>query len=96
MDFARRDRKTLVIVTADHARSSQTVDAATPGLSVKLRTARGADMIVAYGMAAAGRSQQHTGSQVRVAGYGPNAANVVGPTDQTDLFVTMKRAMGIS
>ena len=31
-------------------------------------------MIVAYGTAAAGGSQQHTGTQVRVAGYGPNAA----------------------
>ena len=52
-------------------------------------------MIVAYGTAAAGQSQQHTGTQLRVAGYGPGAGNLVGLTDQTDLFFIMKRAMGI-
>jgi alkaline phosphatase len=94
--FAQRDRKTLVIVTADHAHSSQIVDSAGPGLSVKLATPEGSEMIVAYGTAPLGGSQQHTGSQVRVAGYGPNAANVVGLIDQTDLFFIMKQAMGIS
>ncbi len=93
--FAQRDRHTLVIVTADHAHTSQIVDAATPGLSIKLRTADGADMIVAYGTSPQGGSQQHTGAQLRVAGYGPNAANVVGLIDQTDLFFIMKEAMGI-
>jgi alkaline phosphatase len=93
--FAQRDRHTLVIVTADHAHTSQIVDAATPGLSIKLRTADGADMIVAYGTSAQGSSQQHTGTQLRVAGYGPNAANLVGLIDQTDLFYIMKRSMGI-
>ena len=40
-------------------------------------------------------SQGHTGTQLRVAPYGPHAANVVGLTDQTDLFFTMRDAMGI-
>ncbi|WP_268581625.1 alkaline phosphatase, partial [Escherichia coli] len=40
-------------------------------------------------------SQGHTGTQLRVAAYGPHAANVVGLTDQTDLFFTMRDAMGI-
>ena len=53
-------------------------------------------MIVSYGTAPAGGSQQHTGTQVRVAGYGPNAGNLVGLIDQTDLFYVMKRAMGLS
>ena len=35
------------------------------------------------------RSQQHTGTQLRIAGYGPQAANIVGLTDQTDLFFTI-------
>ena len=42
---------------------------------------------------AAGESQQHTGSQVRVAGYGPGAANVVGLIDQTDLFFIIRDGM---
>ena len=45
----------------------------------------GSEMIVAYGTAAAGGSQQHTGTQLRVAGYGPGAGNLVGLIDQTDL-----------
>jgi len=93
--FAQRDRHTLVIVTADHAHTSQIVDATTPGLSIKLHTTEGADMIVAYGTSPQGGSQQHTGTQLRVAGYGPNAGNLVGLIDQTDLFFIMKRAMGI-
>jgi alkaline phosphatase len=32
---------------------------------------------------------------VRVAAYGPQAANVVGLTDQTDLFFTMTDALGV-
>ncbi|MEN0071340.1 MAG: alkaline phosphatase, partial [Propionicimonas sp.] len=43
----------------------------------------------------AGGSQQHTGSQLRVAGYGPGAANIVGLTDQTDLFFTIRNALGL-
>jgi alkaline phosphatase len=91
--FAEQKGNTLVLVTADHAHTSQIVDAPTPGLDVKLRTADGSDMIVAYGTSPAGGSQQHTGTQLRVAGYGPGAANVVGLIDQTDLFFIMKRAM---
>ena len=52
-------------------------------------------MTIAYGTAPAGGSQQHTGSQLRVAGYGPRAANVVGLTDQTDLFFTISDALGL-
>ena len=91
--FAQRDRRTLVIVTADHAHTSQIVDSTPPGPSIKLRTADDADMLVSYGTAATPGSMQHTGSQVRVAGYGPGAGNVVGLIDQTDLFHIMKRAM---
>ncbi len=93
LDFARKDGHTLVLVTADHAHTSQIVDGDTPGLTTKLRTKDGSDMIVAYGTAPAGGSQQHTGSQVRVAGYGPGAANVVGLIDQTDLHFIAKNAV---
>jgi hypothetical protein len=36
-----------------------------------------------------------TGTEVRLAAYGPQAANVVGITDGTDLFFTMMRALGL-
>jgi alkaline phosphatase len=43
-----------------------------------------------------GRSQSHTGTRVRIAAQGPQAANVVGVSDQTDLFSTMARALGLA
>ncbi|CAN5263793.1 alkaline phosphatase [soil metagenome] len=97
MAFAEKDGNTSVFVTADHAHSSQIIEvgSTSPGLSVTLTTADGAPMAVNYGTAPLGGSQQHTGSQLRVAGYGPQAANIVGLTDQTDLFFTMARAMGL-
>jgi alkaline phosphatase len=81
------------VVTADHAHTSQIVDGNTPGLTARLRTREGSDMIVAYGTSPFGGSQQHTGTHVRVAGYGPGAANVVGLIDQTDLHFIIKRAL---
>ena len=39
--------------------------------------------------------QTHTGTQVRIAAFGPRAANVVALTDQSDLFFTMTDALGI-
>lgn len=92
--FAKKDGNTLVIATADHAHSSQIVDNTPPAtLSTALLTADGTTMKVAYGTAAAGGSQQHTGTQVRIAAYGPGAANVVGLSDQTDTFFTMANTL---
>ncbi|MCT9621698.1 alkaline phosphatase [Curtobacterium sp. C2H10] len=89
--FAKKDGNTLVIATADHAHSSQIVDSTPPtSLSTALRTADGTTMKVSYGTSAAGSSQQHTGTQVRIAAYGPGAANVVGLSDQTDTFSTIR------
>jgi alkaline phosphatase len=51
-------------------------------------------MTVNYGTRLHGMSQDHTGSQVRIAAQGPQAFNVVGVTQQTDLFHTMARALG--
>ncbi|QOV51987.1 alkaline phosphatase [Serratia marcescens] len=94
--FARADGNTLVIVTADHAHSSQIVAAGAkaPGLTQLLTTKDGAPMTLSYGNSEE-ESQGHTGTQLRVAAYGPHSANVVGLTDQTDLFFTMRDAMGI-
>lgn len=96
LEFARKDGNTLVIVTADHAHASQIVapDTKAPGLTQALNTKDGAVMAVSYGNAEEG-AMEHTGTQVRIAAYGPGAGNVVGLTDQTDLFYTMKRALGL-
>lgn len=94
LDFARKDGRTLVIVTADHAHSSQIVANGTraPGRTQALTTKDGAVMTVSYGIAESG-SQGHTGTQLRVAAYGPRAANLLGLTDQTDLFYTIRDAL---
>jgi alkaline phosphatase len=95
LDFAKKDGNTSVFVTADHGHTSQIVETGTdtPGLTVTLQTADDAPMTLGYGTAPAGGSQEHTGTQVRIAGYGPQAANVVGLTDQTDLHFTIARAL---
>lgn len=94
--FAKADGHTLVIVTADHAHTSQIVslDTRAPGLTQTLRTTEGGLMAVSYGTAEEG-SMGHTGTQLRVAAYGPGAANVMGLTDQTDLFFTISAALGL-
>ncbi|MFI9509575.1 alkaline phosphatase [Nocardia sp. NPDC052566] len=97
LEFAKQDGNTLVIVTADHAHSSQIVplDTKSPALTSKVVTKDGAEMAVSYGNAEEGGSQEHTGTQLRVAAYGPRAANVVGLTDQTDMFFTISDALGL-
>ncbi|OIH93681.1 alkaline phosphatase [Curtobacterium sp. MCBA15_001] len=95
--FAQKDGNTLVIATADHAHSSQIVDNTPPtSLSTALVTADGTTMKVSYGTSGAGASQQHTGTQVRIAAYGPGAANVVGLTDQTDTFFTVSDSLRLT
>jgi alkaline phosphatase len=55
-----------------------------------------ANLTISYATAEITGSQQHTGTEVRIAAGGPQAANVLGVTNQTDLFFTMKRALGLS
>jgi alkaline phosphatase len=50
-------------------------------------------MRIAYDTVPAGGLQKHTGTQVRIAAQGPEAERVLGVTDQTDLFGTMKAAI---
>lgn len=99
LDYAKAHPDTLVIVTADHAHTSQIIDpptsAAQPGAFSILLTKDGAPMTVSYASTPVGTSQSHTGAQVRIAAQGPQAANVVGVTNQTDLFFTVARALGI-
>ena len=102
LQFARTHPDTLIVVTADHAHTSQIVpvpsvdDATRPGtLSTLLTKVDQSLMTINYGTRAHGQSQDHTGSEVRIAAQGPQAANVVGVTNQTDLFHTIARALGL-
>ena len=52
-------------------------------------------MTINSGTRAHNQSQDHTGAEVRIAARGPQAANVVGITNQTDLFHTFARALGL-
>lgn len=97
LEYAKSHPDTLIIVTADHAHTSQIIpnEAHPTGSLSRLNTADGAVMTVTWGTEPFGVSQEHTGSQVRIAAQGPQAANVVGITDQTELFHTMARALGL-
>ena len=96
LEFARADGHTLVIVTADHANTSQIIGNGghAPGLTAALNTREGGVMTVNYGTAEEG-SQEHTGTQLRIAAYGPHAVNVSGLLDQTDLHYIIRNALGL-
>ena len=94
--YAKGAGNTSVFVTADHGHTSQIIEvgSSSPGKTVALTTVDDAPMAVNYATST-GTSQQHTGTQVRIAGFGPGAANIVGLTDQTDLFFTIRDTLGL-
>jgi len=89
--FQRRNPDTLVVVTADHSHTSQIVGATsdTPGFYATVQTADGEAMRVSYGTGKTPPGQGHTGARVPVGAIGPQASNVLGARDQTDLFHTL-------
>ncbi|UUY06146.1 alkaline phosphatase [Svornostia abyssi] len=91
MEFQKRNPDTLVIVTADHSHTSQIVSPTQdpPGFYATVETADGAPMRVSYGTGKSAGGQSHTGARVPVAAVGPQASNVMGARDQTDLFHTL-------
>ena len=95
LDFAKKDGNTLVLVTADHAHATQIVypDAVSPGYTQSVITADGEPMAICYGNSEDLDDAGHTGAQLRIAAYGPGALNVMGLTDQTDLFFTIRDAL---
>ncbi len=97
LNYQKSHPDTLVVVTADHGHTSQIVETGTTttGVTATLTTVEGADMTISYATTPFPGSQQHTGTEVRIAAGGPQAANVLGVTNQTDLFFTMKRALGL-
>jgi alkaline phosphatase len=96
LEYQRSHPDTLVVVTADHGHTSQIVEGPTLGYTATLTTHDNANMTISYATADIAGSQQHTGTEVRIAAGGPQAANVLGVTNQTDLFFTFKRALGVS
>jgi len=81
----------------NHGHTAQIVEAgsSTPGATATLITHDGVDMEINYATTTYPGSQQHTGTEVRIAAKGPQAANVVGITDQTDLYFTITDARGV-
>lgn len=94
--FAKKTGDTLVVVTADHAHATQIIPVDSPayGLTQKLKTKDGSPMTISYATSET-QSQEHTGAQVKIAAYGPSAANVNGLIDQTDLFFIISNALGL-
>ena len=88
LEYQAENPDTLVIVTGDHSHSTQIVGGPSGGKqTATVRTADGDPLTVAYSTQDSGSA--HTGSQIRVAAKGPQAANVLGTIDQTDLFDLM-------
>ncbi|MFF0740461.1 alkaline phosphatase [Streptomyces sp. NPDC004111] len=94
-DYAAKHPDTLVVTTADHGHTSQIVplEATPPGLTSTLVTDEGQQLKVNYSTNTPGKSQEHTGVQVRIAAQGPQAYRVLGVTNQTDLFGTVREAL---
>lgn len=95
LDYQEAFPDTLVIVTGDHSHTPQIVGAGntTEGLTASLLTADDAVMTVSYATSPEGSSQQHTGSQIRIAAVGPQSTNVLGVTHQSEIFATISRAL---
>ncbi|MFD7072154.1 alkaline phosphatase [Streptomyces sp. NPDC059913] len=93
--YAAKHPDTLVVTTADHGHTSQIIplEAQPPGLSSTLITDEGQPIKVNYSTNTPGQSQEHTGTEVRIAAQGPQAYRVLGVTDQTDLFGTIREAL---
>ncbi|RKS87032.1 alkaline phosphatase [Orbus hercynius] len=97
LQFAKENSDTLVIVTADHAHATQIipVNSQAYGLTQTLKTQDNSFMAISYATSET-ESQEHTGTQVRIAAYGPSAANVTGLIDQTDLFFIISDALSLN
>ena len=103
--------ETLIIVTADHAHTSQIVEEQPNyALSTVLESpVDHAKITVSYGTSPdqmyandddpkfdeVESSMSHTGTQLRIAASGPGAQRVIGLTDQTDNFFTIANALGL-
>jgi alkaline phosphatase/streptomycin-6-phosphatase len=103
LDYAASHPDTLIIVTADHGHSTQIVPPLTPtdhsaGLMSTLTTTDKANMTLLYATnsvcCSSTHTMEHTGTQVRIAAQGPQAFNVLGLHDMSEIFHLMAKAMG--
>ena len=97
LDYQQAHPGTLVIVTGDHAHSTQIVMDDDGGVdTATVTTADGDPMTLAYSTsyqeASDGKEKgkaTHTGTQIRVAAIGPGSERVTGVIDQTELHAIM-------
>jgi alkaline phosphatase len=80
LDFAVRDGKTLVIVTADHE---------TGGMAITGGNLDGTDLKVGW------VSGSHTGGPVPLYAFGPGALNLAGFRDNTDIAKVIAQVLGL-
>ena len=88
LEFQRTHPDTLIVVTADHGHATQIVRAGEAKAYGTLQTADGSPIRVGYSTSTSG--QWHTGTQVPIAAKGPQAANILGTLDQTELYQVLK------
>jgi alkaline phosphatase len=98
IEFARTHPRTLLVVTGDHGHAGQIVGPPTDldhplGLLSALRTKEGGTLVLSYATNGYHRSQDHSGTEIRIAAMGPRAEKVLGVLDQTDLFKIMSSAL---
>lgn len=80
LEFARRDRHTLVLLTADHETGGLLLFNASPGEPIKVR----------WG------STGHTGVPVPLYAYGPGAERLAGARDNTEVAPILADLLGVS
>lgn len=79
VDFARRDRQTLVVVTADHETGGLSLLRGVEGGRLRIRWATGG----------------HTGNPVPLLAYGPGAEDLGGVRDNTEVPRILARHLGL-
>ncbi|MBN8867394.1 MAG: alkaline phosphatase [Solirubrobacterales bacterium] len=94
LEFARKSPRTLLIVTADHGQSSQIIPFTGADKTAILTTNEGSQLVLGYATSRSG-DQEHAGIPVPIKAMGPQAANLMGLNNQTDIFKVITRALGI-
>jgi alkaline phosphatase len=80
LDFAKKDKNTLVLVTADHE---------TGGCSVSKGSLDKKTVTCSF------TTDYHTGTMVPIFAYGPGATHFTGVMDNTDIFYKVKSLMNL-